>query len=234
MEAQNIADTLRVALQNSFGSFLQNIGDVVLMIVVAIVVFVIGWLVAAGVGRFVAEVLRRLRFNQVFERGGWKQALERADLRVDPAGFIGAIFKWVLVIVSLLVAVDILGLTAFSEWLREDVLGYLPNVLVAALIFVSAVIIADLAEKIVRAGVEGAGIGRSQLIGAVVRWSIWVFAILSALLQLQIAVVPIEALIRSLFENFGFGLAAAFAIAFGLGGKDAATEVIQDLRKKLG
>ncbi|TSC75766.1 MAG: small-conductance mechanosensitive ion channel [Parcubacteria group bacterium Gr01-1014_30] len=195
-------------------------------------VFLVGWVIAAGVGRVIDEVLKRLKFNQLFEKGVWKDALEKAEIKVDASGFVGALVKWVLVIVFLLVAVEILGLVAFAGFLT-NVLSYLPNVVVAALIFVVAVIIADLAEKIVRASVESVRVGYGHLAGSIVKWAIWVFAILAILRQLLIVPEMVEALFSALI----FGVVALFVlsagIAFGLGGKEAASEILQGLMKKL-
>ncbi|MDP2641310.1 MAG: hypothetical protein Q8P39_02080 [Candidatus Yanofskybacteria bacterium] len=199
----------------------------------ALVVFSLGWFVSVGVGKLVAEVLRRIRFNQIFERGNWKQAFGKAGMDVDPSEFIGSIFKWVLVIVFLLAAVDILGLQGFSAWLKDDVLTYLPNVLAAALILVVAAIIADILEKVVRTGVEGVQAGYGSLAGGVIKWFIWIFAIFSALLQLNIAVLPIAVLIESFVQASAYGFALAVAIAFGLGGKDAAADFIAEFRKRM-
>jgi hypothetical protein len=201
-------------------------------LIVAVIVMLIGWAVAVGVGRLAAEVLKRLKFNQIFEKGVWKDALEKAEFKVDAAGFIGAIVKWVLVIMFLLVAVEILGLFAFAGFLTM-VLSYLPNVIVAALIFVVAVIIADIAEKVVRAGMESAKVGYGRLAGAIVKWSIWVFAIMAILRQLLI----VPGMIDTLFNAFVYGVVAlvviAAGIAFGLGGRDTASEILQGLKKKM-
>jgi hypothetical protein len=197
-------------------------------IIGAIIVFLIGWFIAYGIGKLVAEVLKRLQFNRIFERGAWRSALEKAELKADAAGFIGAIVKWILVIVFLLAAVEILGLVKFAGFLT-NVLGYLPNVIVAALIFVVAVIIADLLEKVVRATVEGIKVGYGGVAGAIVRWSIWIFAILAILIQLRIA----TQLILTMFTGFVALLTLAGGIAFGLGGKEVAADILGNLRKKL-
>lgn len=200
----------------------------IFLLVPALLVLIIGWLVAVGIGMLVARILDQLRFNQLFEKGGWKEALEKAELKVNAAEFIGAIFKWVIFIATLSIAVEILGLTQFAGLLK-DVLGYLPNVIVAALIFVVAVIIADILEKIVRAGVEGARTGYGHLAGVIVKWSIWIFAILVILLQLRVA----GDLIRILFGGLVAMIAIAGGIAFGLGGKEVATDLLKDLKQKL-
>lgn len=194
----------------------------------AIIVFLIGWFIALGVGKLITEILKRLHFNKLFEKGSWKSAFEKADIKVDAAGFIGAIVKWILVIIFLLAAVEILGLEEFARFL-SSVLGYLPNVIVAVLIFIVAVIISDLLEKIVRATVEGIKVGYGGVVGAIVKWSIWIFAILAILLQLQIA----SQLILTLFTGFVALLVIAGGLSFGLGGKDLAAEILENLKKRL-
>jgi hypothetical protein len=227
----NAVEITRNALDAAFTDLIAGVVSFVPLLILAIIVFVVGWLVAVVVGKLVADILKRFKFNQVFERGSWKEALEKAELNIDPAGFIGSIFKWILLIVFLLAAVEILGFNQFAGFLR-DVLAYLPNVIVAALIFVVAIIIADIAEKVVRAAVEGARVGHSHFIGAVVRWFIWIFAIFSALLQLDIAVLPVQVLIQTFVQAIGYGVALAFAIAFGIGGKDVAADLLRQIKTK--
>jgi len=194
----------------------------------ALVIFMIGWFISVGVGRLVADILKRIKFNQIFERGNWKHALDKADVKVDPAGFIGAIFKWVLAIVFLLAAVEVLGLNQLAAFIT-DVLAYLPNVLVASLIFVVAVIISDIAEKVLRTAVESAQVGQAHMVGVIVRWSIWIFAAIAILTQL--GVTPV--LLQTLFTGLVALLVLAGGLAFGLGGKDVAAQWLQDLNRKL-
>jgi len=212
------------ALQNVWQAFLSFIPT----LIGAIVVFIIGWFIAVGIGRLVAEILKRIKFDRLFEKGAWKTAFEKAELKITPSEFIGAIFKWVLVIVFLQVAVGILGWTQFADLLGR-VIGYLPNVIVAALIFVVAVIVADIVEKVVVAAAEGARFAYTHLAGAIVKWAIWIFAILAILRQLIIA----PELVNILFSALVYGVVAVLVLAFGLGGKEVAAELLADLRKKL-
>ena len=213
-----------VALQNLW----QGVMGFVPMLLGALIVFGIGWAFSVGVGKLVADVLKRLRLNQLLDRGGWKKAMDRADLKVDTAEFIGAIIKWVLVIVFLSAAVEILGLAQFASFL-QSILAYLPNVVAASLIFVVAVIISDIVEKILRAVLEGAQMGYSSMAGVIVRWSIWIFAAAAILLQLGVAPFLFQTLITGAIAF----LVIAGGLAFGLGGKDVAGDMLQDLRGKL-
>lgn len=212
------------ALQDAWQTFLNFIPT----LIGAILIFVIGWFIAIAIGKLVAEILKRIKFDRLFERGGWKAALEKAELKITPSEFIGAIFKWVLVIVFLQVAVGILGWVQFAA-LLDRIIGYLPNVIVAALIFVVAVIVADIIEKVVVAAAEGARFAYTHLAGAIVKWAIWIFAILAILRQLII----VPELVDTLFSALVYGIVATLVISFGLGGKEVAAEILQDLRKKL-
>ena len=218
-------DTTIIALKNLWLGFIDFIPN----LIGAIIVFLIGWLISIAVGKLIAEILKRIKFNRIFEKGGWKTALEKAEIKVDASAFIGAIIKWVLLIVFLAAAVEILGFNQLTVFLTQKVLPFLPNVVVAAFIFVVAVIIADILEKVVRAAVEGAKVGYGQLVGAIVRWSIWVFAILIILSQLGIG----ETFMADLFRGIVVMIVLAIGLAFGLGGKDVAAEILQGLRDKL-
>ncbi|MBU4274250.1 hypothetical protein KKE19_00335 [Patescibacteria group bacterium] len=212
--------------------FLRQLGAFIPQLVLAVVVFVIGYFIAVGIGRLVTEILKGLKFNRLFAKEGWQKAFEKADIKVDPSAFIGAIFKWVFVIVSLLITVDILNLVKFGELLR-DILNYIPNVIIAVLIFVVGVIIADIVEKLVRATVEKMKVSYASLAAAIVRWTIWVFLVFMILDQL----LPKSDLVQVLYKGIVYGIVAAvagsIAIAFGLGGKDAAAGAIEDLKRKI-
>lgn len=223
---QTWTDVTTSALLNLWQGFLSFTTQ----FIIAIIVFIIGWFISVGVGKLIAEILRKLKFNQIFEKGVWKEALKKAGFKIDASGFIGAIGKWTLVIFFLwFVTAEILKWTEFAGFL-ESILAYLPNVIIAALIFAVAVVIADITEKIVRAAVESARVGYGHLVGAIAKWSIWIFAILAILDQLKIQAADwIFELIKITF----LGIVAMAAIAFGLGGKEAAAELIEDLKKKI-
>lgn len=212
--------------------FLQQLISFIANLVVAIIVFVIGYLISVGIGKIITEILKSIRFNKLFEKEGWRKALQRANVDVNPSEFIGAIFKWVFVIVSLLITVDILHLTAFAGFLTQ-VLDYLPNVIVAVLVFIVAIIISDIVEKIVRATVERLKVGYGFLAASIVKWAIWIFVFFLILDQL----LPTSNLVKTLYTSIVYGIVFSVALgvglAIGLGGKDTAAKAISDMYRKL-
>jgi len=212
------------ALQNLWQGFL----DLIPAIVGAIVVFLIGWFIAVIVGKLVTKALDLFKVNQLFAKGNVDEALEKAGIKADVTGFIGAIIKWILVLVFLVAATEILGLTQFASFLN-NVLGYLPNVVIAALIFVATVIIVEIVEKLIVASLYKLGPASSNMLAAVVRWAIWIFAILAILLQLGVA----APLVETLFTGLVAMLVISMGLAFGLAGKDVAGEMLEELKRKL-
>jgi hypothetical protein len=212
------------ALQKSWQGFLNFIPN----FIGAVIIFIIGYFIALGIGKLIAGILIRLKFNKIFERAGWKESLEKAELKVNPSEFVGVIFKWILVIVFLLISVEILGFVQFAAVLNK-LISWLPNLIVAIAIFVVAVIVADILDKIIRASVQKIGVKYVGAVGGMIRWAIYIFAGLAILVQLGVAQSLINTLITAVFGM----VALAFGLAFGLGGKDAAAKIIEDFRKKI-
>jgi len=217
-------------LQATLMEIVPAIGNFLVSLIGALIVLIIGWFIAGGVGKLVVMILKKINFNQVFEKGSWKQAFEKADLKVDPASFIGEIIQWVLMIIALLLAVDVLGprFSQFADFLATVVL-WLPNIVVAVAIFIVAVIIADYLAKLMRAWAEGMNVAGGHIIEVIVRWAVWVFAIVAILLQLGIA----TSLVMLLVSGVVYFLVIAGGLAFGLGGKEVAADILQNLYKKL-
>lgn len=221
--------TLGDIIMNSLQQFGIGFVEFLLRFVPAIIIFFLGWLIAAAIGKIISEILKRLKLDKLFEARGWKEAMDKAELKTTISEFVGSLCKWILVIVFLAIAVQILGIEGFSSFLFEEVIPWLPNLLVAVLIFVATVIIADFAEKMVKASINRAKMSHVNLAGVIVRWSIWIFGVFAILSQLGIA----KDLLLSLFQGIVALIAIAGGLAFGLGGKEIAAESLRSLKDKL-
>lgn len=203
------------------------VGNFIPLFVGAVIVFIIGWIIAIAFGKFVEQIVRALKIDQVLAHLGLEHSMDRAGMKLNSGAFVGGLVKWFLIVAFLLAAVNILGLTQVSDFLR-DVLLYIPNVVVAAFILIIAALVAEATERTIRGSVEAAGY-RGNLAGVVARWAIWVFAFVAALLQLGIA----TALIQTVVTGLVAALAIAFGLAFGLGAKDAAADFLNRMRAEL-
>jgi hypothetical protein len=191
----------------------------------ALIVFVIGLVVAAGLSALVERIFEAVRLDAFLAKLGLGPYFERAGLRLRGARFLGQLVNWFLVIAFLVASSDILGLWAFSQFL-SDVLLYIPNVVVAVLIMLAAVALGNLAKHVVVASVLSAKLHAAHFLGTLSWWAVVVFGLLTALQKLQIE-LPI---LQSLIMGFIAMLALAGGLAFGLGGKDYAAHLLEKLR----
>jgi len=213
-------------LLTSFQSLWLGVAEFLPRLILALVVFIVGWIVAVTLGRFVSQIIGFFKVDKVLQKTGIEEPLARAGLSLNSGNFIGALVKWFFLIVFLVAAVDIIGLVQVNIFLRDAVLFYLPNVIVASLILVAAALLADTLQRVVVGSAKAARLTSASFLGGVVRWAIWIFAILAALYQLGIA----GPFVQTLFTGFIAMLSIAGGIAFGLGGKDAANQFVDKLK----
>ncbi|MFH0791688.1 MAG: hypothetical protein V1905_00525 [bacterium] len=194
----------------------------------ATIIFVLGLLVSALVGKWSAKLLEKLRFNKLFERESWRDAFNKANVKIKASEFVGQSLRWILTLVFLSASIEILGLYQFASFLT-GILAYLNNVVIAALIFVVTVVVVDIVVKLIVTTGEGAKFTRTKMAGEMARWSIWVFAIMAIIHQLGVA----TRLVEILFTGIVMLVVIAGGLAFGLAGKDAANDVIRDIKERM-
>ena len=225
MIVQNWTDVIVASLQNLWEGFIAFIPA----LLGALVVFIVGWLVAMALGRIVTRVLQAIQIDKIFDQLGIMKAVHKSGLDWEFSGFMGWIVKWFLLIAFFLAAADILGLSEVAAFLTA-ILAYIPNIFVAALILVIAALVSDFLEKLIKASIKAADFSAPKVVGVMVRWSVWIFAFLAVFNQLGIA----STLINTFFMGFIAFLALAGGLAFGFGGQGVAKDWLEKLSKEIG
>lgn len=182
-----------------------------------LVILLVGWIVATLVSKGVTFLLRKVGFDRMANRVGLNRFEQRMGVSMDPAGVLGKVVFWFLLLIFLVPATDALGLPTVSNILNTLV-AYIPNVFVAILVLFLGTLAATFVADLVRGATATANIGNPSIFAGIARWAIIGFAVLVALEQLQIT----PALINELFGAIVLAAAIAFGLAFGLGGQDAA------------
>ncbi len=218
-------DVLSQSFQNLFYGLVAFIPN----LVVAIVIFIVGWLVGVGLGRVVAQVVNSLRVDQALRATGLEHLLSRAGFELSSGQFLGFLVKWFFIIVFLVAALDVLRLTTVNAFISDVVLGYLPQVIVAVLILLVAAVVAEAAERVVTGSAKAAALRSAGFIGKVARYAIWIFAILAALTQLNVATGLIQAVVQGII----IALALGVGLSFGLGGQAAAARYLEHLQSDI-
>ena len=213
-----------LAVADSLSTFLEFIPN----IVGALTIFVVGWILARIVKRIVVRILETIQLEPFAEKVGISNALNRAGATITPNELLSEFIRWSVVLVFLIPTVETLGLSQFTI-LINNVLQYIPNVLVAALILMVGTIVAELTSQFVKSTAAAMGTGTSNTLEVTTKYAIMTFVTLAALSQLGIA----QQMIITLFTGFVAMLAIAGGLAFGLGGKEVASDILEKLRTSL-
>jgi len=216
------------AISTAWSVIWQRIVNFVPNVLGAILILIIGWLAAFLLEKLVDQVVRVIGLQSLSEKIKLEDGIKKAGIKKDFAGLVAAFVKWVILIVAFLAAAEALKLSSIVDFLN-NVLAYVPNVAAAAGILLIGVVLANFLASVVASVTKGIEVGYSELLSVLVRWAIIVFAFLAALVQLNVA----SYLIQTLFTGFVALLAIAGGLAFGLGGKDAAQEFVNKLKKDL-
>lgn len=209
------------AILSAFSTALTTVFNFVPHLVGFLVILLIGWLIGWIAGKLVTGLLRKVGFDRLSERVGLTEMGRRMGWKIDSAGILGRVVFWFIFLIFLIPAADSLGVPTITNTLNA-ILNYLPNVFVAILALFLGVILASFAGDLARGAANASHVGNPNIVGNVVRWSIIGFACLIALEQLMIA----PALITVLFAAIMAGLALAFGLSFGLGGRDHANRLL--------
>jgi hypothetical protein len=191
-------------------------------LILAIVLFIIGWVLGGLVSRAFEQVLGALKVDRLLASVKADELLQKAGMNLNSGYFIGQVAKWFVVLVFLLPSLDLLGLVSIRDFLATDVLGYLPHVIVAAFILIIASFVSEAVSKLVAASTRAMSIKSSNMLGAVAKYAVWVFAFIFALSELGVA----DGYMRTLFAGIIGMIALGGALAFGLGGRDAAARLL--------
>lgn len=198
-------------------------------LIIAILIILIGWLIGVLVERVVAQIIAAVKLDDGLKKAGLDELLSRGGIALNSGKFIGVLIKWFIIIVFLVAAFDVLGLTQVTIFLQQVVLVYLPQVIVAVLILLLAAVIGDVMQRIVTASARTANASSANFLGSITKWAIWIFAFLVALAQLGIA----EVFSQTLFTGVVIAISLALGLSFGLGGQDAARSLLDRIRGEM-
>ena len=218
------------SFSSSTQELLQILFGFIPQLIIAIAIILAGWFIGWLVERASRTLFRALPFfDDVLRNIGVEEVTKRAGLRVDLGRFFGTIFKVFIILTFLVAALDVLGLTLVNEFLTRDVLGYIPNVVSAALVMILGLIVANFVSDIVSGGARAVKV-EGRLAAKVTKWSIIVFSALVALGELGIA----NEIVQSTIVGVIAAISLALGLAFGLGGQQSASDFLNRIRNDIG
>ena len=190
-----------------------------------LVILLVGYIVAKVVAGVVGKLLDKLHIDRKLQESSARRYVDAALPGASPASGIARVVFWLIFIFFIVTAVGALGIPAATGFMNQ-VLAYLPNIIVAILIFVVAALLSGAVAGAVAKFMGDTPTGK--VVGTVVPAVVMVIAFFMILEQLQIA----PEIVRIAFTAIMFALALGLALAFGLGGRDLAADLLRDARRK--
>src|SRR4051812_25465945 len=201
--------------------FLAQVADFLPRLALALVVLIAGWLIAKAVRFAIARGLRRVNFHVVTQRAGIDGFLHDGGIGIDATDILATLVYWIVILTALLIGFNLLGLTYITE-LISRVLLFVPKVLVAALILAFGAYFAKFIGQSICAYLRNVHMQDADLLGNLARYAILTFVVLIALDQVNVG----GDIVRQTFLILLAGVVFALALAFGLGGREWAAELL--------
>jgi flagellar biosynthesis protein FliQ len=202
--------------------FLAQVGDFLPRLFLAIIIVIAGWIVAKAVRFAISRGLRAVNFHVVTERAGIDAFLRDGGIHGDFTDIVAVLFYWIVILAALVMGFNLLGLSYITDLLSE-VLRFVPKVMVALLILAFGAYFARFVGNAVAAYCRNIKLQDADLMGAVARYAILTFVILVALDQVNIG----GDIVRQTFLILLAGFVFAIALAFGIGGRDWASDLLE-------
>lgn len=194
----------------------------------AVIILVIGILVATWGKRLIVELLKFAKLEDLSKNSGFADYLARADIKISATEIVGDVVRWLLLFIFFIAAVEVLGLKVVSVVLTQ-ILGYVPNILAAALILGAGFVIAHLVDGLVRGAIAAIDHEAARPVGRLARWVVVVVTFFAAVGQLQIA----PELTSTFFQGLTWTLVLILGLSIGLGSKDIVARLLDDWYKKI-
>jgi hypothetical protein len=207
--------------------FLNEIATSLPRILGAIIILIIGWLIAKLVKMVFIKFLKLVKLNYLTEKSGIEKFLQDGGVKTDAISVLGTLIYWIVMLIVIMATLNSLNLTAASALFNEIML-YIPNIIVAIVILIIGIYLARMVSQIIKTSLKGMQDKTSDLISQISFIVIIILTVFLTLGQLNVA----KEIVTSAFQIVFGAICLALALAFGLGGREKASEILEELFKK--
>lgn len=213
---------------NSMNQFWIQLVNFVPKLLAVIVILFFGWLLAKLARVAIKRLLELMHFDKFAQKSGLEAFLSHSNLNLSLSGIISQVIYWLVIILFIITGANTLGLSEVAVLLQQ-LANYLPHIIVAILVLIFGTLLARFVNRLVFTWLHSIKFSRALVVSTSAEYAIQILALFVALEQLGVGLQLIHSLFVIVFGAFFLAL----AIAFGLGGRDWAAKVIEDLDSKV-
>jgi hypothetical protein len=209
-------------------TIIAEVGHLLVNVLVVVLILLVGWIISRVIKVAVTRGLRGVKLDTLSDKVGMDGLLAKGGIKYSLSELIGVLCYWLSMLVTLMLAINAVGLTVAVDLLNRVIL-YIPNVIAAVFIFVVGIFISNLLKNMVSAAANNAGLSEGRLLSRIVEITVMIFVIALAMDHLNIGARIVELTVGIILASLGLGL----AIAIGLGCKDIIGRIAGDFIEKL-
>ncbi len=224
---QPSSQSIQEIVGDSISAFLTGIGDFLPNILAALFILFVGWIIARVFKTGVGRILRTIKFPMLAERAGIDGFLKTGGVKQTSTDLLGVLVYWLVMLIVLVTAVNALRLETASQLLNQIML-YIPNIIVAVIVLVVGLYAANFVGALVRTAAANAGIAEAEIVSSLARYALIIFTFAIALNQLRIG----EDIVANGFLILFGAACLAGALAVGLGSRDVVNRYMNERFRK--
>lgn len=210
-------------LEQSYLTFFDQLAVFIPKLIGAIVILIVGWLLAKVIRTVVEKLLKLVRFDKITDKARVDRFLEDGGIESTAIQIIGGLFYWLILLIVILAAFDTMGMYGASELFNEIIL-FIPNIIVAAFVLIVGFFVANILAQIAVSYLKNVKVYYAEAIGKFIHYGFILFVISITLTQLNIG----SEIVNIAFMLLLGALCLAFALAFGLGARDHASRILEN------
>lgn len=211
----------------AFQAVIPRFGHLVPTLLSVFVILVVGWLAGMLVGWVIDKIFRLAGLQALFTAARLDDLVKKSGVTKDTTQLLAGAAKWLVYLIAFLTAIYTLQIPQVGIFL-ETVFIYIPSALAAAMILLAGVIVAHFLSKVVKGVILAGGLGHAEVVSAILRYGIIIFAFITALKELGIGL----AYLQTIFTGIVAAIAIAGGIALGLGGQGVAKNLVEKIREE--
>jgi len=219
-------EQVRIFLESS-QQFLNEVATALPKIIGALLILLIGWIIAKLLKKAIVKLLLLVRLNTLSEKVGIEKFLKQGGMKSTAVDLVGSLFYWIIMLTVILAVFNSLELTSAQD-LFNSIILFIPNIIVALVILLFGLYAARFIANVLSSSLKNMNDKTAEVIEKVAYIAVLVFTVFLVLGQLKIA----QDIITNAFILVFGAICLAFGLAFGLGGKESAAEVLKNIKTK--
>jgi len=194
--------------------------------IVALLILIIGYVLTKMITKLLVSFFRSIGLDHVCIKSGFSKVLKKGGIKEKPSTLLGCLAYWTMMVIVLFATFKALGLTMVTV-LLDKILGYIPSIISGVFVLIIGMLLAKFVSILVYVAAKNTDMPIPDVLSRLSKWAIVVYV--SILYLKEVGLVSLFGGVH--YSIFIAGIVFAFALSFGLAGKDIASKYLDVFKR---